>query len=190
MILNDTSYEFLQTFPMYWRFCKCLRIPSCTEDFEFLRFSTCTGDLTFLWDLFFHVLGTYKHFFLYWNFVFYWFLHALRTLNFYDFPLVPKTFFTVFPMYWRLWGFTNFPRILRTLSFYWFHPELGTMSFYLFPCIENFGFYEVSHVMSTLNFYKLPPYTEDFEFPRKCRKSLKIEGFLQGTPLLNMSKIP
>ena len=69
-------------------------------------------------------------------------------------------------------------------------PCTGDYEFYLFPCIENFGFYEISHVMGTLNFYKLPPYTEDFEFPRKCRKSLKIEGFLQGTPLLKMSKIP
>ena len=39
-------------------------------------------------------------------------------------------------MYWRLWGFTNFPPILGTLSFYWFHPALGTMSFYIFPVLK------------------------------------------------------
>ena len=196
------TFEVLQTFPMYWRFCKCLRIPpctgvfeflrfpSCTEDFEFLRFSTCTGDLGFLWDLFFHVLGTYKPFFLYWNFVFLLISPCIEDFEFLRFSPCTEDFF---------YGISY---VLETLRLYklssytgdfgllLISPCTGDYEFYLFPCIENFVFYEISHVMGTLNFYKLPPYTEDFEFPRKCRKSLKIEGFLQGTHLLKMSKIP
>ena len=149
------------------RFCKCLQIPPVPGTLNFYDFPPVLETWVF-YEIYFSMYSGLTNISSYTGTLyFYWFPHALRTLNFYDFPLVLKTFFTVFPMYWRLWGFTNFPPILGTLSFYWFHSALGTM-----------------------NFYKLSPYTEDFEFPRKCRKSLKIEGFLQGTPLLKMSKIP
>ena len=158
---------------MYWELLSFYKLFPCTEDFvNVYEFPPVPGTLNF-YD-FPPVLETWVFYEIYFSMYsgltnissytgtlyFYWFPHALRTLNFYDFPLVLKTFFTVFPMYWRLWGFTNFP-ILKALSFYWFHSALGTMIFYLFPCIENFVFfYEISHIMGTLNFYKLSPYTE------------------------------
>ena len=107
---------------------------------------------------------------------FYWFPHVLRTLNFYDFPLVLKTFLRyflctgdfealqTFLLYWGLWTFTDFT-LHWGLWVFIFSLVLKTLVLRGFPCN---GYFE---------YLQTPPYTEDFESPRKCRRSLKIEFF-------------
>ena len=133
--------SFYKLFPCTENFVNVYEFPSVLGTLNLYAFPPALKTLSFYFHLYwrlgffirfiFHVLGTYKPSSLYWNFVF---------LLIFPCIIIRTLFFTIFPMYWRLWGFTNFPSILRTWSFYWFHTALGTMRFYIFPCIENFVF--------------------------------------------------
>ena len=167
---------------MYWRFCKCLQIPPCTGDFEFLRFPSCTGDLGFLWDLFFHVLGTYKHFFLYWNFVFLLISPCIEDFEFLRFSPCAEDFF---------YGISY---VLKTLRLYKLSSYTGDFAFLRFSFVWETFFNEFSHVLGTWLVTNFPLYwrlcslqgfscTGDFEFLRLFPMYQKLWVWTKTIPI-------
>ena len=103
------------------------------------------------------------------------FLSILELCIFIDFPCIEDFEFLRFSPCTEDF-FNGISYVLETLRLYklssytgdfellLISPCTGDYEFYLFPCIENFGFYEISHVMGTLNFYKLPPIRRTLNF--------------------------
>ena len=117
-------------FPLYWGLW-IFTISSCTEDFEFLQFSTCTGDSGFYQIYFSMYSGTYKPSSLYWNFVFLLISQCIEAFEFLWFSPCAEDF--VF--------FNGISYVLEILRLYKLFSYTGDFELLLIsPCTGDYDF--------------------------------------------------